>query len=194
MAKIVRIKNTGADAIWVGQTLAQDVYFTIEEIQRLRWADDSQVRADVIAGTLVVNDGTSDFADTAKGWNWLRSYSDNQITSSSTETTTTSTPWVDMAGMTLTTSNSNGLDYFIGFKCNVSNTVKNNDVCIRLMVNGAAVDHSVRQTTVAGNNHEYEMSTQDAQVIGNGIIIKVQWCVTAGTGKCTNRSLLLQAY
>lgn len=71
----IRVKNTGVpDIIRVGQTLVQNVYYTIEENvidQKILWANDTEVIADVNSGLIVVNNGTSDLS-AANGLIWLQ--------------------------------------------------------------------------------------------------------------------------
>ena len=71
MAHIVRLKNnSGSSADWVGQTIADGEYHDITNELDV-WRCNNQVFTDVGNGNLIVNDGSTDFSDPVKGWNWV---------------------------------------------------------------------------------------------------------------------------
>lgn len=71
MARVYRIKNTGIESVWVGQSISQNEYYTIETSEHSKWAADVTVFADIASGVLVVNDGTDDISDPIAAWNWF---------------------------------------------------------------------------------------------------------------------------
>lgn len=71
MARIVKVKNTGALKTWMGVAIASGTYYTIPETELDGWKADDVTFADVGTGRLVVNDGESDFSSSATGWSWL---------------------------------------------------------------------------------------------------------------------------
>ncbi len=71
MRHLVKVKNTGAKETWLGWAIASGTYFQIPPLALESWKEDSHVYGSIASGTLVVNDGTSDFTDPAEGWDWL---------------------------------------------------------------------------------------------------------------------------
>lgn len=75
MARVLRVKNnSGASDTWVGQTIANGVYYDLEEIEFVKWRDSNKVFTDVGNGNLIVNKGadtTDDISNVVEGWNWL---------------------------------------------------------------------------------------------------------------------------
>lgn len=71
MARVVKVKNTGADGTWVGQFITAGTYYTLEDSETQLWSESENVFADVGTGRLVINDGTADFTTTTEGWDWL---------------------------------------------------------------------------------------------------------------------------
>lgn len=68
-----KIKNTRVDSVVrLGQTLVQDVYYTIEAAELLRWQNDDTVIAELTTGDLVINDGTADISGVSKIIDFLR--------------------------------------------------------------------------------------------------------------------------
>jgi hypothetical protein len=79
MARIVKVKNTtGSSDTWVGQTIASGAYYQIDTSEIVSWSGDTKVFTDVGNGNLVVSkgaeDGSDDFSDSVKAWNWLVGY------------------------------------------------------------------------------------------------------------------------
>jgi len=71
MGRIVKVKNTGTKETWFGWAIASGTYFQIPPLALESWKEDSHVYGSIVSGTLVVNDGTSDFGDPSAGWDWL---------------------------------------------------------------------------------------------------------------------------
>jgi hypothetical protein len=71
MRHLVKVKNTGAKETWLGWAIASGTYFQIPPLALGSWEEDPHVYGSIASGTLVVNDGTSDFTDPADGWDWL---------------------------------------------------------------------------------------------------------------------------
>jgi len=72
--KIIRVKNTGVDGTWLGQTILANQYYTLSATDHPVWKKSLTIFADVASGLLVVNNGTDivdDFTDPLKGWDWL---------------------------------------------------------------------------------------------------------------------------
>lgn len=68
---MIRVKNTGAPTITrAGQSLAQNVFYTLETVDVGRWQVDTEIAADIASGLLVINDGTTDLG-AAAGAAWL---------------------------------------------------------------------------------------------------------------------------
>jgi len=88
MGRIVKVKNTGAKETWFGWAIASGTYFQIPPLALESWAEDSHVYGSVVSGTLVVNDGTSDFGDPVAGWDWLVGNNVEAIVISGTATCT----------------------------------------------------------------------------------------------------------
>lgn len=73
MAKIIRIKNTGVDGVWVGQLIQQDTYYDMLETEINNWCTNDKVFSDISSGRLVVNNGsdTVDDLSSLNGWKWI---------------------------------------------------------------------------------------------------------------------------
>jgi hypothetical protein len=75
MSRIIKIKNaSGAGGTWVGQTIPNGTYITIQESEITKWISDDQVFTDVGSGNLIVNSGadtTDDITNPTCGWKWL---------------------------------------------------------------------------------------------------------------------------
>lgn len=62
----MRVKNaSGASGVWVGQTIANGAYYTIEAIEITAWKSDGAVLLSLSNGNLIGNDGTTDLSSTA---------------------------------------------------------------------------------------------------------------------------------
>lgn len=70
------IKNTsGTTKIWAGQAVANGDYYNLEAAEEARWANDSNVLADIGSGDLTVaraNDGANDISDVSLAVNFLK--------------------------------------------------------------------------------------------------------------------------
>ena len=75
MSKIVKVKNaSGATDTWLGQQIANGVYYELQATEYVPWSTDQKVFDDIGTGNLVVNSGVEpddDFANSVAGWNWL---------------------------------------------------------------------------------------------------------------------------
>jgi hypothetical protein len=68
---MIKIKNTGATSSWEGMEIQANGEYTLEnEKERIRWASNDVVYADIASGRLVVNDGLADLT-ALQGWNFL---------------------------------------------------------------------------------------------------------------------------
>jgi hypothetical protein len=72
VARVVKVRNTGAEGTWVAQLIASGATYTLTASDVAAWKLDEEVFADVGNGRLVVNDGTSDFTNPTTGWEWLQ--------------------------------------------------------------------------------------------------------------------------
>ena len=72
MAKIIKLyNNTSSEGIWAGQTIGSFQYYQIQPGEVIKFSNDAKVFMDIGDGTLLVNDGSDNFADPIKGWNYL---------------------------------------------------------------------------------------------------------------------------
>lgn len=72
--RIVKVKNTGSNDTWLGQSISTGQYYTIQSSQLVHWAENDKVFTDIGSGKLVVNKGTEpddDISDPTQGWLWL---------------------------------------------------------------------------------------------------------------------------
>jgi len=72
--RLIKIKNTGADASWLGQTITTSSYYTLQnDVEINNWGDDSEVYEDISNGVLVVNNGADTIDDLTafNGWKYL---------------------------------------------------------------------------------------------------------------------------
>ena len=72
--RIVRVKNTGADGTWAGQTILAGEYYDLQLEDLDTWPKHALAFTDVGNGRLVVNKGADtvdDIADVVSGWEWL---------------------------------------------------------------------------------------------------------------------------
>lgn len=82
MVRIVRIKNTGADGTWAGQTILAGMYHDLSAAEMDLWATKDQVFIDISSGRLMVNRGVDvadDITSAVEGWSWLISQQDMPI-------------------------------------------------------------------------------------------------------------------
>ena len=120
---------------------------------------------------------------------------DRQMVSSATVVSTTSTSYIDLSGMSITTKNLGGNGtYVIHFTANGTNVGNSQQVYYRLMIGGVAQTNSVsRITAVTKNGAADEYRTPSiswiASNVPNGTIIKVQWQVSVQTGYTGERRL-----
>jgi len=121
---------------------------------------------------------------------------DEQTVGSTTLTSTTSTTYVDLATMTLTTSNTVVKKYLVNFVCSFANSAREKTF-FRIVVNGVAVAESETQffirenSTVALRPHPMVCQALTA-AIGTGLVIKVQFHADiTGTVEVLNRSLII---
>jgi len=71
VARIVKVKNTGADGTWQGQLILSGEYYTVTDSEIEFWRSNATVFADVGNGRLLVNDGSDDFTEAPQGWEWF---------------------------------------------------------------------------------------------------------------------------
>ena len=112
----------------------------------------------------------------------------------SAATTTTSTSFIYLSGMTITTGNlgSNG-EYLIDFTAEAFIPTNNATITFRLLRNGTVIPFTVRAVKMASAT---SMSSTVAISIvitnvTNGTTIRPQWRVSAGTGTINGRSLTI---
>ena len=104
------------------------------------------------------------------------------------EATTTSTTWVDMPGMTLTT---NKLDtYLIISNITGYTEASKKTLELRVVIDNVADPNSERNYKVTGN--ESSITTISRAIVATGKIIKIQWKTNSGPAvKIGNRSLII---
>lgn len=111
--------------------------------------------------------------------------------------TTTSGTFVDLSGMTLTTSNNGTADYLITFSMNIENSAKSKVMDIEILIDGVVQAASLRSSTTSAAAAVNELSTVfAATAVPDGVIIKVQWRTSGsgggGTATAGARTLVIQ--
>ena len=74
MAKYIK-NNSGVTKTWVGQQLANQEYYLIQQAELVQWANNSTLLSDIGNGNAVVaksNDGTQNIVDVATAINYLK--------------------------------------------------------------------------------------------------------------------------
>lgn len=122
---------------------------------------------------------------------------DLQVATAVDAPTTTSSTFVDLPNMTLTTSNSGNADYLITFSMNIANSSKSKIMDIEILIGGVAQAASLRSSTTSAADATNELSTSfAASAVADGTIIKVQWRTTGtgggGTATAGARTLVIQ--
>jgi hypothetical protein len=118
---------------------------------------------------------------------------DTQATSTSVIAATTSTTFVDMPGMTLTTDNDGSATYIFWFNSQYEINTPNKTIHFRLLVDGVVVPDSERDIEISSSNSPSYGGTAAWQAgIGDGLVVKVQWRVSSGTGSVSGRTLIMQ--
>jgi hypothetical protein len=129
---------------------------------------------------------------TAASWGNKSAITDGQEVTATTLTSTTSTSYIDLPGMSITTSNTQSMKYIVtvSLECKISSA--NKIASLILNVNGSDVTDSERSFKIPKSNAEFLMSTQAITgLLGNGIVIKVRIKTSGSTLKVYNRSLLV---
>jgi len=74
MDRIVIVKNTDvSDKVYAGQTIfASDEHQVVSEAEANNLAQDTDLFTDIGSGLVVINDGSVDYADPIKGYDWLK--------------------------------------------------------------------------------------------------------------------------
>lgn len=191
--------NGGATTLWdsrnTGSGLTGPVLNTHDQTTNPTATDDINSGYQVGSRWVNVTDDTAfvclDNTATAAVWKKTTSEVDNQAAQATADATTTDTgaTWGDLAGATLTTAGTGTKGYQIVFTGNFENGSANQDVLIRLMVNGVAVANSVRQVRPSKAGVRASIDTNHAVDIPTGQIVKVQWQVTGGTGTVRDATL-----
>jgi hypothetical protein len=101
---------------------------------------------------------------------------DIKYASSVATITTTTATYATVNGMSLTTSNSESLSYFIFFNSTFQISSASRQIDIAIYVNGVILPESRRLTTIASANSPIPISTMGYQSsIGNNVSITVEW-------------------
>jgi len=120
---------------------------------------------------------------------------DTQAVSGIAATQTTSTSYVDIPGMTLTTSNddSGTSIYVIMFHCQAAQSHSSRSIFFQVLVDGVIEPTSVREVKLSSSNSAVAAGTFSwKQGVGDGKIIKIQWKVSAKTATLSGRTLIIQ--
>lgn len=122
---------------------------------------------------------------------------DNQAVHSQTAFSTTSTSFVDVTTMTLTTSNTASLSYLIIFDGEIENSLNDAILTLQIMVDGVADANSIRNfkvhdNSIASTDKQQMMAQAMAAAVATGKVIKVQAKTSLGTFTITNRSLIIR--
>ena len=115
--------------------------------------------------------------------------SDVQSSGSEVDTNTTSTTWVDVDSCSVTTSNTQALDYIVTFGCWFDASGANTDVHFRILADGVEIPYSMRHTE-PGNAEGRPLSITVVSNLITGKVIKAQMETSAGTLTIHNRSLV----
>lgn len=115
---------------------------------------------------------------------------DIQNATSTTTITTSSLSYVNMTGMSLTTSNLGSLTYLINFSANIGSNAGSSRYleCI-LMIDGSLITDTRRYIYIASTYARTSTTINWVQSIENNVEIKVQWRVSGGTGLAAERTL-----
>ena len=107
---------------------------------------------------------------------------DDQYAASQTDTNTTSTSYVDIDSLTVTTSNTQALDYLVSVNLSVSNSGNGKKVSFRVLADGVEAADSVLNTidTLQANDRSV-ISLQCRVNLTTAKEIKVQMLTEAGT-------------
>jgi hypothetical protein len=116
---------------------------------------------------------------------------DVQVADSTSDQTTTASggTWDDIAGATLTTKAGATRSYQCVFTGEVAVSNKNRRVLVRIMIDGVAQASTVREVQPPKADAPTSIATNHAGVVGPGIVVKMQWQVTNGTGTLREGSL-----
>jgi len=72
---IKAINKDSIDRVWEGQLIEPNGYYIVSSFEENKWANSDQVLADIIAGKLVINDGTKDLTGSTDQINYLKGIS-----------------------------------------------------------------------------------------------------------------------
>ena len=122
---------------------------------------------------------------------------DTQSADSQSEFNTSSGSYVDLTGMTLTTSNTKNLNYMIFFNTGISHDNDNETIDVQIVVDGVAQTSSIRQwmsydSSVDTWNPKNLSTMVLVDNLANGKVIKVQVKSTSGVANLYNRSLMMR--
>ena len=114
---------------------------------------------------------------------------DDQYAASQTDANTTSTTFVDVDTMTVTTSNTQALDYLVSVNISVSNSAQTT-ASFRVLVDGVEAADSVLTTIDTGKANEKSVIALQCRVnLTTGKVIKVQMLTLSGTLTIHERSI-----
>lgn len=118
---------------------------------------------------------------------------DLQQTNMSNTVSTTSTTFVDMPNMSLTTSNTNNSEYIVSFTGNVTVSNANRSITIIANIGGTDVT-AVQLDTASPSSGKFTPITfqyKHPTPLGNGVVIKIRWKVTNGEATITAKNRIL---
>ncbi len=115
--------------------------------------------------------------------------SDVQASGSDTDTNTTSTTWVDLDSCSVTTSNTQALDYIVCFNATYVNSGVNKISYFRILADGVEIPYSHRHA-VTGAGDEANISITVKSNLITGKVIKVQYQTETATLTVHARSLV----
>ncbi len=117
---------------------------------------------------------------------------DNQYTGSDADTNTTSNTFVDLATLTLTTSNTITLKYMILASFSMETSIANGIADFKLVADGVDVPFSVRTVDPGASDQPKIITLMGHVSLATGKVVKVQYKTSNGTTTIHQRNLLLR--
>jgi hypothetical protein len=152
-----------------------------------------------IPGSIFIgSDNLTMYRDNGTTWDTLNTTPTNpiipdaQTVIETNPVTTTSTSYVDLSGISLTTSNTNAKKYIVMFNCNVSLSKNNNTVYVIINIDGVDIISSESLITITGSDKTNNISSiYLTPWLATNKIIKVRFKCSDGTLTVTNRTLII---
>ena len=107
---------------------------------------------------------------------------------------TTSSTYVDMAGMSITTNHHDDgdLTYHAMFNMSLDVSASNKTITIKLVADGVDIPFSERILDAGSSNAMFNLGTLGTVGLANAKVIKVMWKISSGTVNAYDRCLLVR--